>query len=152
MGKIDGYITPVRNGENLDYRMNLHYNGVDFCFLYRNEEAAQFARRFAQNVKDDLEGVTYTDTRGYTQISDGVSTVIASVKGIDNIGNSLVELCQGCLAIGADFNVHVDGKDFKIVDDNSIMEKMMLDSFGQLERELHSLRQNMIDDTKSMSM
>ena len=33
--KIDGYIEKIGD----DYNMYFHYNGVEFCFLYKDEKA-----------------------------------------------------------------------------------------------------------------
>lgn len=134
--KIDGYIEKIDD----DYNMYFHYNGVEFCFLYKDWNAKSFAIHFAQKVNKDLPGVSFTDDHGYTEYARKVSfshdqcQIISAIKGADNIREDLVHFMVACknLDINSDFAVHFDGNSYDLVSD----KKDSIDNLVQLENAL----------------
>lgn len=134
--KIDGYIEKIGD----DYNMYFHYNGVESCFLYKDENAKAFATHFAQKVNKDLPGVSFTDDHGYAKydqkasFTDDQCQIISAIKGADNIRDDLVSFMGACknLDINSDFAVHFDGNSYDLVSD----KKDSIDNLAQLENAL----------------
>lgn len=118
--RVDAYIQEAYNNGNREYNMWIHYNGVDFAFLYRNPEAGNFAQYFKRKmlpVTNDTEGMMFTDTRGWSISQTSNEALLAGVKGLQNIDRALMSLISAStnLDIQSDLIVHVDGEQYSLV-------------------------------------
>ena len=116
--KVNAFIEPIKvNGEILNYRMYMNYNGIDYCFLNTNQEAANFASYFQRKLPCEIEGATFTDPYGLAGKICKEDSIVGYITGLDNIADSLIGLSGSCtnLDIQADLTVHLNGKAYKIV-------------------------------------
>jgi len=126
--RIDVY---VEYGE-----LYFYYNGVEFCMLYQNPEAAAFASYFKRKVYGDLPGARYTDYHGWRGTREDFNSVISLINGIDNIKNNLTSIVGGCtnLDIQADLVVHLNGREFILVSDVDNDKYRANDSLGMSKK------------------
>ena len=117
--KIDGYIQPHFTNGKQDYTMYLHYDGTEFCFLNKSEEAQNFAKYFKRKIKGSKEGFLYTDIHGWTKMESNPDSVLATITGIDNIKNALITLINASenLDIQSDLTVHINKNIYPLVRD-----------------------------------
>lgn len=119
---VSASIEPIKvNGQVLNYRMYMKYNGVDFCFLNSNPEDHTFASEVKSEMSCETDGITYTDGYGLIAEKDNHNSTIGYVTGINNITNSLVGMAVACksLKIQSDLSVHFNDEDYRIVRDTN---------------------------------
>lgn len=150
--KVDAYIEEEYVNGEVNYNMWLHYNDVEFCFLYANPEAAAFASYFKNKLYSNDDGFTFTDSHGSTTSRSDYDSVLASVKGLDNIDRALMPIIGAStnLDIESDLIVHLNGEEFKLVGDADDKEYRPDSSFskkglsfevlGELDKRLKTLK------------
>lgn len=118
--KVDAYIQEYYDNGEIEYNMWMHYNGLDFAFLHRNEEAGLFAQYYKRKMLSSSlsrDGMSFTDTHGQRISSESYDSLLAGIKGLENIDKGLISLIGGCtnLDIQSDLTIHLNGEEYPIV-------------------------------------
>ena len=132
--KIDAYIEPIKiNGEILNYRMYMHYNDVEYCFLSYNDEAANFASYFKRKLLCSSREMMFTDKYGIISRKDDFDSVLACVTGVEDIDRSIISIMNACmnLDIQSDLTYHLNGESYPLVRDVDDIKYKSLDSFSK---------------------
>lgn len=148
--RIDAYVEQA----STDYNMYFSYNDVEFNFLSVNPQATSLARSFKTKLPQAENVYTFTDTSGWVTTRENPNSVLSSIKGLNNIENSLHSIISASanLDIQSDLIVHIKNKEFQLVgnvDENyapsdtlNLSKKgFSLDVLLQLEEEISTLKQ-----------
>lgn len=118
---VDSFIEPIKmNEEIISYRMYMCYNGVDYCYLFQDEEAADLGSSVKSEMNCHTDEMTFTDYYGLKVNEHTNNAIVGYVTGLDNIAKSLFSIACACKSdnVEANYNVHLNGKSYKIVRNN----------------------------------
>ena len=118
---VDSFIEPIKmNEEIISYRMYMCYNGVDYCYLFQDEEAAELGSSVKNEMNCHTDEMTFTDYYGLKVNEHTNNAIVGYVTGLDNIAKSLFSIACACKSdnVEANYNVHLNGKSYKIVRNN----------------------------------
>ena len=122
--RIDVFLreyTPIDTMEN-NYYLSFYYNGVSFAELYKegNKETREFANYFkwvylSENPYADKH--TFTDSHGKSSTKRNYTSVISSIKGIEEIEDAIDNLIKAAVNSGveSDLTFHIDGIGYGVV-------------------------------------
>ena len=116
--KIDAYIEPIKlYGDIINYRMYMHYNDIDYCFLHQDKEANDLASSFRKKLLHGNEEMMFTDKYGIGTKNNDSESVLGYVTGINDIDKSIVNIISACMDpdVQADLTVHLKGRNYPLV-------------------------------------
>lgn len=158
--RIDAFIEK----HNKEYHLYLHYNNLDFVFLYKDPEAEEFAIEFKWKYlvsNPPAFNHTFTDNRGWVKEKRDYKSLIASIKGIEHIDDAIANLVSTSLNldIQSDLIFHLNEKEYEVVKDVDNEEYFAADTLkvskkGISKDELHSLASDiklLIDEDNKQS-
>lgn len=121
--KVDAYLREytLKDGEKKCY-LSFAYNGLDFAHLNEDEDARLFAIYYKWNYlqkNPDAFNHTFTDSEGKPSIKRHYTSILSSIKGIDEISDSIKGLIHACTRsnVQADLTLHYNEKEYPLVRD-----------------------------------
>lgn len=158
---VDSFIEPIKlNSDIISYRMYMCYNGVDYCYLFQDEEAAYLGSSVKREMNCYTDNMTFTDYYGLKVNENTNKAIVGYVTGLDNIAKSLFSIACACKSdnVEANYNVHLNGKSYKIVrnnknhkkdPENNSLKDVDFNQLMDLDLAIDSLNQNLqIEDQK----
>ena len=118
--RIDAILEEHNINGKMEHKLYFHYNGVEFTFLYKAEEAEVFASEFKWKyliTNTSADNHRFTDNKGYTMDKRYYYSVLSSINGIEEIDDSIVNLISTCcnLDIQSDLTFHYNDKEYPLV-------------------------------------